>query len=126
MTHKPWQQNIGLIGQLNGGCRQVIVLEKVNNMTMYERCGKVDFEPDGLTEDSAEVFKENMPEISRLSMRNLSNVMKFILYCSMLAVPLYAITMSVIIHDWLMMVIDALIVTIGFVHGIFILSVLIA
>jgi hypothetical protein len=126
MTDKAWQQNIGLIGQSNGGCSQVIVLEKENNITMYERCGKVDFEPDGLTQDSAGVSKENVPTKSRLSKENLRNVMKFVLYCTMLIVPLYAITMSVIKHDWLMVMIDALIVPIGFVHGILLLTGLIA
>jgi hypothetical protein len=35
----------------------------------------------------------------------------------LLAVPLYAITISIMKNDWIMVIIDALIVPIGFVHG---------
>jgi hypothetical protein len=42
---------------------------------------------------------------------------KFAFYCMLLAVPLYAITVSVMKNDWIMVIVDALIVPVGFVHG---------
>jgi hypothetical protein len=46
---------------------------------------------------------------------------KFVIYCLLLIVPLYAITVSVLKHDWVMVIIDALIVPVGFVHGLLLL-----
>ncbi len=46
---------------------------------------------------------------------------KFAIYCMLLAVPLYAITISVLKRDWIMVIIDALIVPVGFVHGLLLL-----
>ena len=46
---------------------------------------------------------------------------KFVIYCLLLAVPLYAITMSIIKRDWVMGFIDALIVPVGFMHGLLML-----
>ena len=46
---------------------------------------------------------------------------KFVIYCLFLAVPLYAITMSIIKRDWVMGFIDALIVPVGFMHGLLML-----
>ena len=99
-----------------------MVLDKRNNVAMCEKSRKFDVEPDGLVQESTGVFNEKLPMLSRRSRVNLSNVMKFVLYCAMLVVPLYAITMSVIKHDWLMVIVDALIVPIGFVHGILLLT----
>jgi hypothetical protein len=48
---------------------------------------------------------------------SLHDYIKFVFYCMLLAVPLYAITMSVIKQDWIMVIIDALIVPVGFLHG---------
>lgn len=47
--------------------------------------------------------------------------LKFVMYCMLLAVPLYAITKSILKHDWVMVIIDALIVPVGFVHGLLLL-----
>jgi hypothetical protein len=41
----------------------------------------------------------------------------FIFYCFLLCVPAYAIIISVIDQNWLMVIIDILLVPIGFVHG---------
>ena len=46
---------------------------------------------------------------------------RFAFYCILLAVPIYAITISIIRHNWIMVIIDALIVPIGFVHGLLLL-----
>jgi len=46
---------------------------------------------------------------------------KFVIYCLLLIVPLYAITVSMLKHDWIMVIIDALIVPVGFVHGLLLL-----
>jgi KaiC/GvpD/RAD55 family RecA-like ATPase len=91
-------------------------------MPMCERSRKFDVEPDVLVQESTGVFNEKSPAVSRQLMVNLSSIMKFFVYCTMLVVPLYAITMSVIKHDWLMVIVDALIVPIGFVHGILLLT----
>ena len=51
----------------------------------------------------------------------LKDYLKFVVYCVLLAVPLYAITVSILKHDWIMVIIDALIVPVGFVHGLLLL-----
>lgn len=48
---------------------------------------------------------------------NILDGCKFLIFCLMLLVPIYAITISVIKHDWLMVAVDALLVPVGFVHG---------
>jgi hypothetical protein len=45
----------------------------------------------------------------------------FVFYCFLLCVPAYAIVISVINQNWLMVIIDVLLVPIGFVHGLLIL-----
>ena len=52
---------------------------------------------------------------------SLRDYLRFAVYCLLLAVPLYAITKSVLKHDWVMVIIDALIVPVGFVHGLLLL-----
>ena len=46
---------------------------------------------------------------------------KFVIFIAMLLVPVYAIAHSAINHDWIMMIIDALFVPVGFVHGLLLL-----
>lgn len=53
--------------------------------------------------------------------RALKDYLKFVVYCVLLAVPLYAITVSILKHDWIMVIVDALIVPVGFVHGLLLL-----
>ena len=45
----------------------------------------------------------------------------FVFYCMLLIVPLYAIAKSAINQNWFMMVVDILLLPVGFVHGIFML-----
>lgn len=52
---------------------------------------------------------------------SLRDYFKFALYSMLLLVPLYAITKSILKQDWVMVIIDALIVPVGFVHGLLIL-----
>ena len=42
---------------------------------------------------------------------------KFLIFSFMLLVPAYAIVKSVISNNWLMVIIDLLLVPVGFVHG---------
>jgi hypothetical protein len=48
---------------------------------------------------------------------SIKDYIKFAFYCMLLAVPLYAITISIMKNDWIMVIVDALIVPVGFVHG---------
>jgi len=52
---------------------------------------------------------------------SLGDYFRFAFYCILLAVPLYAITIIIIRHNWIMVIIDALIVPVGFVHGLLLL-----
>jgi hypothetical protein len=52
---------------------------------------------------------------------SLRDYFRFTFYCILLAVPVYAITISIIRHNWIMVIIDALIVPVGFVHGLLLL-----
>ena len=70
--------------------------------------------------ETASVFNNSsskrVSEIIR-SRFSIADVIKFVFYCVLLIVPVYAIAKSAIKQDWLMMVIDALLVPVGFVHG---------
>ena len=46
---------------------------------------------------------------------------RFLFYCLLLIIPAYAITKSAIAHNWIMMIVDLLVIPIGFVHGLLIL-----
>lgn len=46
---------------------------------------------------------------------------KFMFFCTLLIVPLYAIADSVINRNWIMVIVDALLVPVGFVHGLLLL-----
>lgn len=52
---------------------------------------------------------------------SLVNLSKFIFFSILLIVPIYAITDSVINQNWIMVIIDALLVPVGFVHGLLLL-----
>ena len=52
---------------------------------------------------------------------SLRDYFRFAIYCMLLAVPLYAITVSILRNNWIMVIIDALIVPVGFVHGLLLL-----
>ena len=47
--------------------------------------------------------------------------LKFTVYCLLLIIPAYAIIKSAIDHNWLMMIIDILLIPVGFVHGLLLL-----
>lgn len=90
---------------------------------MLRRRRKTDYHPDGTLKDSARFVENNEQGILSLDSRGISmkDYLKFTFYCMLLAVPLYAITMSILEHNWIMVFIDALIVPVGFVHGILLL-----
>jgi hypothetical protein len=48
----------------------------------------------------------------------VSDYFKFTVFCLLLVVPVYAIVHSAIYGNWIIMVIDALLVPIGFIHGV--------
>ena len=50
-----------------------------------------------------------------------NNYFKFLFFCILLIVPVYAITNSVINQNWIMVIIDVLLVPVGFVHGLLLL-----
>ena len=53
---------------------------------------------------------------------SLGDYFRFAIYCLLLAVPLYAIVVSILRNNWIMVIIDALVVPVGFVHGLLLLS----
>jgi len=53
---------------------------------------------------------------------SLLDYLKFLFFCTLLLVPVYAIIKSAMRSDWLMMVIDVLLVPVGFVHGLLMLT----
>jgi hypothetical protein len=77
---------------------------------MLRQRRRTDIRSDEIEMDSERVIENSVKDYFR-----------FAFYCMLLAVPLYAITMSILKHDWIMVVIDALIVPVGFVHGILLL-----
>ena len=52
---------------------------------------------------------------------SLVNFSKFTFFSILLIVPIYAITDSVINQNWIMAIIDILLVPVGFVHGLLLL-----
>jgi len=83
----------------------------------------MNFESDVMRHDGDDGAKRYVLKTeSNFSKKSLKDYLVFIFYCTLLTVPLYAITISVLKHDWIMVIIDALIVPIGFVHGILMLT----
>ena len=70
----------------------------------------------GVRAEVMEVSNLNVDEV------RISDYLKFAFFCMLLIIPLYAIIRSAINNDWLMMVIDALLVPIGFIHGLLLLA----
>lgn len=90
---------------------------------MLRRRRKTDFEPEVmLIESDGFVEKKLHHGLLQVSVKgSLRDYFKFAIYCLLLVVPLYAITKSILNHDWIMVIIDALIVPVGFVHGLLLL-----
>ncbi len=90
---------------------------------MLRRRRKTDVEPEVVLPESNRLIESNQRKgLLRQPVKNAwRDYFKFVIYCLLLAVPLYAITISVLKHDWVMVVIDALIVPVGFVHGLLLL-----
>ena len=53
--------------------------------------------------------------------RSLGGYFLLSIYLALLIIPLYAIVMSAIRQDWLMMIVDILLIPVGFIHGILML-----
>lgn len=79
---------------------------------MKYRAGMIDSDPDDLARNQSGTVYKSFPAVDYL---------KFMFFCTLLIVPLYAITDSVINHNWIMVIIDALLVPVGFVHGLLLL-----
>lgn len=91
---------------------------------MYERRKKTGFESYVLQQQDSEsklkaTLLAGLPCLSKVCCRDY---LKFAFYCTMLIVPLYAISVSVLKHDWIMVIIDALLIPVGFVHGVLLLT----
>ena len=50
---------------------------------------------------------------------SVRDYVRFVFYCLLLIIPAYAITKSAIAHDWIMMILDLLLIPVGFIHGLF-------
>jgi hypothetical protein len=66
-------------------------------------------------------FSENVITRKNINKTVLFDYFRFAFFCMLLLVPIYAIAKSAIKHDWIMMIIDALLVPVGFVHGLLML-----
>jgi len=90
---------------------------------MLRQRRKTDFRPDGSVMNQAEYDDRENQGVQLLDSYSgpIKDYIKFAFYCMLLAVPLYAITVSVMKHDWIMVIVDALIVPVGFVHGLLLL-----
>lgn len=86
---------------------------------MLHRRRKTDIESSVIYLEAGDLTESNWKNffLRVLSVKALKDYLKFAIFCMLLAVPLYAITKSILKHDWVMVIIDALIVPIGFVHG---------
>lgn len=93
------------------------------NLIMLRRRRKTDMKPDVVLLELDDLAKKNRVKVAaRDSVKNSwRDYLRFAVYCMLLAVPLYAITKSILEHDWIMVIIDALIVPVGFVHGLLLL-----
>jgi len=61
--------------------------------------------------------------VDRHSYKSLSvvDVVQFMFLSMLLIIPIYAIVDSVINRNWIMVIIDALLVPVGFIHGVLLL-----
>ena len=90
---------------------------------MYEEHRKTDSKSDVLSPGYKNTSRLTLlPVLPWLSKKCCSDYLKFALYCAMLMIPLYAIIVSVLKHNWIMVIIDALLIPVGFVHGLLLLS----
>ena len=90
---------------------------------MLRRRRKTDFKDDEALVDPARYSEVDVQSVllQEPSSGSIRDYFKFAFYCILLAVPLYAITMSILKQDWVMVFVDALIVPVGFVHGLLLL-----
>ena len=90
---------------------------------MLRQRRKTDIEPDVIYLEAGDLTGSNWKNfLLRISTpRALKDYFSFAIYCTLLALPLYAITVSVMKNDWIMVIVDALIIPVGFVHGLLLL-----
>lgn len=98
-------------------------LQKNRILRMLRRRRKTDIESSVIYLEEGDLTESSWKNfLLRISTtKALKDYLKFVVYCMLLAVPLYAITVSILKHDWIMVIIDALIVPVGFVHGLLLL-----
>ncbi|MBE9560588.1 MAG: hypothetical protein IMF15_07340 [Proteobacteria bacterium] len=91
---------------------------------MLRRRRKTDIEPEVVYLEAGDMTESNLRNfLLRISTASaLKDYLRFAIYCMLLTVPLYAITMSVLKNDWIMVFVDALIIPVGFVHGLLLLT----
>ena len=85
---------------------------------------KTNIEPGAVYLEAGDLTESNLKNfLLRISTASaFKDYFRFAIYCMLLTVPLYAITVSVLKHDWIMVIVDALIIPVGFVHGLLLLS----
>ena len=90
---------------------------------MLQQRRKTDIESDVIYIEAGDITESNWKNflLRIFAARALKDYFRFTFYCMLLALPIYAITVSVINRDWIMVIVDALIVPVGFVHGILLL-----
>lgn len=98
-------------------------LQKNRILRMLRRRRKTDIESSVIYLEEGDLTESSWKNfLLRISTtKALKDYLKFVVYCVLLAVPLYAITVSILKHDWIMVIVDALIVPVGFVHGLLLL-----
>ena len=90
---------------------------------MLHQRRKTDIESDVIYIEAGDITESNWKNflLRIFATGALKDYFRFTFYCMLLALPIYAITVSVINRDWIMVIVDALIVPVGFVHGILLL-----
>ena len=90
---------------------------------MLRQYRKADASSDAVAHGAGEIIDSRLQDVSLRSFISLYLIdyIKFVVYCLLLVVPIYAIVISVLHHNWVMVAIDVLIVPLGFVHGLLLL-----
>ncbi len=90
---------------------------------MLKQYRKTDASTDAVAHGAGDIIDRRSQETLSQSFISLYLIdyFKFVVYCLLLVVPIYAIVISVLHHNWVMVAIDVLIVPLGFVHGLLLL-----
>jgi len=103
------------VNYFSSGCTIVLILNSDDVILAMRQRRKTDFKGYGV---NIVVPNDDRKQLMRSV---FSEYPKFVFYCMLLIVPLYAIAKSIMNHDWFMMAVDILLLPVGFVHGILLL-----